>query len=1194
MMPKKIIISFLLIVGFFIFNTYEIETIDYNKDQIFFINNTGYLEVNFPSQNAQSDSMVTMHSINCKIKINFNDSESDDIIINQKNSDIFSFRLNKYSINNTKISITTLKYATNEREEENTKNKTCPVVITNFYIPDNDAPIFNLNDSSHIYFDGNLKNIQLDYHINEINLDEPVALSISFNQKSTFEINVEKDNEIINKIISNSTNIFLTSQYQQGDEIHFKIKHVDESAPVFVAFKMIKKNSISILEQNNLNLGFISSKIKYQYYYMEVFKEQEGEIMLHNKRTKGELFAFLIEKEKISNLSDINLYPKLSEPTPSNSNILSDSNDLCDSVNSYYSSEAMLEYNPHTAKLYFNYKNTSKCENGCYLLMTYYKEIIDESLPLIGYEYTILSRIWDYYEYSPQIINIPFNEYILGSFDEGSISHHYYSIFIPDDAEKIIIQIESNYLDAFIGEGIVKLNTIKKLDEIINLEIYKNQDVIILSKNDFDFTNKYISLALRSKNYFEEIFSFYYFRIFYLKKGETLYYPLDSYLGNLCSPEEQEGKYVCNVILENNYNEFSSNFSVSGSNEIEYFVIYYAPLFKNKTMGNYNDIEFRYLYNVDNNTYQDIDKYFFRYEFSKKGIKNIISAFNEVASEDCIQIYSSRMFHLYKHTLNLNFNLKYNYTLTYKHVGGWIGGIKLNYANFQDIFSTRNFRGKPIVIQITDKKIMKFWCLYYDFSFYLKLNYNMRNKGIEEITSEETRSEIIIGGYFLLYYYLNVTNKHDVNIDINIRLNSYDPEVLQNNFEIKGFIVDEDSIKRKLRGEYIVLTDEDAILGSYMESYHFGYIQINKEYINNNDYVLIRIENKNQTRIDTYFLVEIVVNEYQDRYFMPVNQYLIESFTSNYYLTKNVNKYYLDINNMYNIPDQKNSSVLVEFSPNYNDLYLNFETNGLVTKDKIATGFYKYRIISSQNNIIYFNITNPNNRTNANYFLRYYYSDENGENNYFLDPNFIYHENKSDSESVSIYLTFNNINIIQGSGKLNYSNYNITFYIYAYLYEKNDENGEQVNVSALIHKKPLYEAKTESSYFFDDKFNIYFDKILRKHNYLYTIQFKITTFIKDNIFNEELLTFTADLDLRNIGLKNDDSSNILLIVLMAVIVAILIGLIILFFVYRKVRRDNTKLKEKVLSLSFSSGIERNILKEEKTEKKDDDYETTFI
>ena len=219
-MSNKIIFCISLIIGFFILNTYEIEITDYNTTQTFFINKSEILNINFFSQiNPPNDLMVSMHSINCKIKINFNDSESDDIIINQKNSDIFSFRLNKYSINNTKISITTLKYATNEREEENTKNKTCPVVITNFYIPDNDAPILNLNDSSHIYFDGNLKNIQLDYHINEINLDEPVALSISFNQKSTFEINVEeqKDNEIINKIISNSTNIFLTSQYQQGD-----------------------------------------------------------------------------------------------------------------------------------------------------------------------------------------------------------------------------------------------------------------------------------------------------------------------------------------------------------------------------------------------------------------------------------------------------------------------------------------------------------------------------------------------------------------------------------------------------------------------------------------------------------------------------------------------------------------------------------------------------------------------------------------------------------------------------------------------------------------------------------------------------------------------------------------------------------------------------------------------------------------
>ena len=55
--------------------------------------------------------------------------------------------------------------------------------------------------------------------------------------------------------------------------------------------KIIKKNSTSILEQNNLNYGFITTKIEYQYYYMEVFKDQEGEIMLHNKIANGILIA---------------------------------------------------------------------------------------------------------------------------------------------------------------------------------------------------------------------------------------------------------------------------------------------------------------------------------------------------------------------------------------------------------------------------------------------------------------------------------------------------------------------------------------------------------------------------------------------------------------------------------------------------------------------------------------------------------------------------------------------------------------------------------------------------------------------------------------------------------------------------------------------------------------------------------------
>ena len=178
-MSNKIIFCISLIIGFFILNTYEIEITDYNTTQTFFINKSEILNINFFSQiNPTNDLMVSMHSINCKIKINFNDSESSNHLIKQKNEDIFSFRLNKDSIKETTIKVSTLVYSTNEREEKNTKNKTCPVVITNFYIPENEYPTLNLTNLSHIYFDENLKNIKIMYYINEFSSDEPIGLSI--------------------------------------------------------------------------------------------------------------------------------------------------------------------------------------------------------------------------------------------------------------------------------------------------------------------------------------------------------------------------------------------------------------------------------------------------------------------------------------------------------------------------------------------------------------------------------------------------------------------------------------------------------------------------------------------------------------------------------------------------------------------------------------------------------------------------------------------------------------------------------------------------------------------------------------------------------------------------------------------------------------------------------------------------------
>ena len=268
-------------------------------------------------------------------------------------------------------------------------------------------------------------------------------------------------------------------------------------------FKIIEKDSISLLQKNALNYGFLTSKTSYQYFYTEVFQGEEGELVLHNKRIYGRLYGKIVNKAEISkeDLNNISIYP-----------------------NNITNSSYILDFNYHTCQLNFSYINTSTCSDGCYLLISFEQKHSEGDFPLIGYEFTILTRFWNYTDYISEIVDIPFNEYLIGGFEKGSISHHYYSLFIPEDAEKIIIQIESNYLDGFIGEGRLKINTVKQIGNTEQLNLINDKNLLSLEVKKLGIVGKTISFAFRPKDYFSEIFSYYYFRVLYLKVNETMYY----------------------------------------------------------------------------------------------------------------------------------------------------------------------------------------------------------------------------------------------------------------------------------------------------------------------------------------------------------------------------------------------------------------------------------------------------------------------------------------------------------------------------------------------------------------------------------------------------------------------------------------------------------------------------------------------
>ena len=692
----------------------------------------------FNDEGINNDLLVNFYSFSCNIELSSFTKQN--ISALDLNGNIISMRINK---NSFKIVGIIMKEVPNLINGINKypRKKNCPIIINAIEYGNFDLLVEEKVPTILFFKENYMDRISLSYKINEaIKLNGFITVSISFNEVSTFNIKIP---DIIDINISNSTNIFLYSDSLEkinGDTINIIISHLEKQSSCILTFQIIEPELINILQKDYINKGFISSNYEYQYYYMEVFQE-EGEIMLHNKRHNGKLFGL------IKSRNDINPY-NLEEYLKVENN-------------------SQLEFNEHTQKLSFNSEHTKDCKKGCYLLLIYYNENFNKERPIIGYDYSLLVRIWDVDDYIPQIINIPFNEYIFGTFEENSFINHYYTIKIPNEIKEIIIQIDSNYIEGFIGEGKKKLITFKNTENNLNLT---NKEMIIkFDKNSSkDFIGKDISLAFRAKNFFEDTFSFYHFRILILKENDNnLIYPLDSNIGNICLPEEDKNKkdsYYCYALLSNNYNEFNLSFSVSTSNLKDNYNIYLYRNYSNEEI-----IPNKY-YISEVEKEKDFKLILFKFEFEDNLPKNILSIFNNDKDITSQKFYSSQVYILSKSS-NKQFNFNFNYgncLLIFKYISG-SGNIL--FGEYQKIEANSNYFGKPITIPISEVKNITFKTEE-SFIYYLKLEYERQNSDIKEIIFDKSINELLINTQFPIYYYIKYNNQD--NIDINFRIINLD------------------------------------------------------------------------------------------------------------------------------------------------------------------------------------------------------------------------------------------------------------------------------------------------------------------------------------------------------------------------------------------------------------------------------------
>ena len=1125
--------------------------IDFQNKQMY---NFGFPD----SAKCENDLIVHLYSINCNIEIIFDEYETiSRKLPNSKDKDknMYSFIINKNYIPNYTFTILTLINNLN-------KNKTCPLVINTIEM--SKEPSLLIKDKSPIilFFDQYLTNVNLKYPFGEIETTKFAFFSFSFQEITFFEINVygEKQNLLKKSIISSSSTLFLTKELNNNNEFIINIKHNDKykiANSSLLKYELISNYDLNypkLLEENYLNKDFITSNLEYKYFYAEIKEGQGGEIMLHDKRDSGILIGLIEEKASfINRITEQDIYPKINS----------------------YNKNKYLNYNQHLNKLSFNFDETKKCVDGCYILISYYHEKINFQKidELVGFEFTLLLRIWDNDIFRAQIINIPFNEYIMGCFEENSVKEHYYSIYLSNQTDKINIEVIGESIKGFWVSQVKKRIT-NKYDNAKELNLNFHYRNIIEIETD-KIKNNYISFSFKPKRE-EEKLSFYYFRIVQSNKDDFFIFPLDSNLENFCKPQEIPELNFCIYILRNDYNEFLYHFSIFPSNQNQFILLNYKRISKSdnyiidpkniselvRTVNTTQCEEpvFNFI-NKYEQTLNDLEYIIFiiSYDNSKYDqIFGLHSTFYNGKKEIFPNIYSSEIFQSSNITKYINFSLEYNFSLTFN----WLNGEGI--ANLNNYFVNQtidsNYLGKYYKIPIMENGNNIVFYEKNSFIFWLKLEYSRRE---EFISLENTLNKFVQNEDFPLYFIL--PNKdNDENIFINFKIMNLNIED-DINFEIQGKIIyDSDLTKNNQENKDF----SNSIKGEYDICTKIGILNINikdnklmnpNHIIREKNYIYIKVSFKDYNEKNRNIFIQILAIKKNSDLLIPINQYILRPFSSkdeshNYKIFYNKMQNKIELENK-NVSKEEKYNIIIEILGNDNLPKLNFLSQN-ISLENSDDGKYILNINTNGDEIDFTinctNLINNNESLIGNYYMLRYYSKEETEEDIKYELN---------TESIQIennQISLDNIKVIGN----NYTNNNITFIIYFNLFEKDDIiNQELLKVLTPIKINPKYtnKVRVDSQ---EEKINATLDYDINNNH---IIQIKVNVIKNSDYFYTKNLVYVYNI-LSNLNNKNNDFDTKLLLLIITITAMLLIFLILIVYVFY-IKKKNKSLEE-ILQTSF--------------------------
>jgi len=1125
---------------------------------------------------------VHFYPLECNIHI-ADSEEYQTINISNYNYDAF-YSLSKNENKKIKFYVKPLIYSLSGE----LKNISCPLIINSVLIHDNENPPeleLNEKDPTLFHFNDDMPSLKLIYYYN--NNGNPIIVSFFNKEKARFRIECNDGEEKINKIIYYKETILIKPN-SQNTKYNILVTRIDQVNSTMIIKISGNITSPFYLQKNILNLGFIPKNEICQYYYMKVYKRQEGEITLNNKRLNGLLISKIIYKDETENISNITLFPECNKAKLSNE---------------------YLQFDEYNKKMSFNSTSTKNCEDNCYLLVTYYSEL-PNFLNITGNEYTLLARVWDEEDFISQIVNIPLNEFIFGVIDNTTINIHYYSVYIPDDTEDITIEIHGENIISYAKKGIKKINTFKITNntKILNKNL-KEKIIINLNCKELDlnssYKGQYISFAFKKED--DDIqFSYYYFRILQSDNNNNniTMYPLDTNKDMLCQTKSINGNNTCYFLLKNDYKELLNKFIFYGSGQknIDYQIY---------CLNISDDNSFHYKLNNNNKKEYEYIKYkggcedsmFAVIKINSNFIENITfeSNFCEIDElEQKFDIYSYQLFYLNKST-NISFesnqNILYKYRVFVNNIGG-LGNLIFKYSNGKE--DNLIFEGKKTYSFSINNEINNiYFTREKSLVFNIKINYQMKYEFMNELDYEYNKIDIANKankGTFPLIYYIKDIKYGGMDINLYFKMNN--DNVYNNDFIIKGGVIDYKDFKEIESEKDVEKYLHSLIDGIYEPEKYSGLIVFDKELNEENkgndkkhddEYSFIIIDKKNKTNNNiSNFTLEInVIPKNDNTTFLMINKYTQSSFK----LLNNISEfpnYYID-NDV--IDDNK---FYIELSSNYENTYLEFYNEKNILGEKNIGGVKQYLLlISNETDDNNFFFTVKVNRSGiikdpkfrVTYSLIFYLEEKKFDVENIIKKEYSYKFNDiKENLKGKVHLTIKNKNQ-ENKNK----NSNITYYYYLRYINKNYiiENENLNTISPIfsdlnsINITNASDTNQEISYSFDC--NI-------EQNYLGSLLIKIVNGTEKEKY-ERYYSIPINFSTNETFIEKN---KIVILIIASLSIIIIFGFIFFCVIWRRIKRKNINLEDKVKAISFSEGIEEDSSSQNLQNKSDDEYENTFI